>query len=158
MVTLLLFLLCPLSTSADVLGNTPFCLTADTTWLTDTCAVTNVLSAEACQQLCGNSSDCHSITWYDSQAVPYPHYCMLYPTTSPDLEVPCTNCYSGPSSCTCSGDFTCSLGTDSLIELVIQVEEELVCAELCSTTAECQYYSWYSGDSVTLQLACALLR
>ena len=120
--------------------------------------VKSVETPEECQQICADTSDCDSVTWYDGQASPHPDYCEMFLAPDVSSQIPCSNCTSGPESCTCSGSYTCSLDSDHLVELVFEMTSEIGCAELCFKTPECKHYSWYSPNHPILKETCALLR
>ena len=118
----------------------------------------SVETPEECQLICADSSDCDSVTWFDSKASPYPNYCQMYIAPDPSTQVICVNCSSGPESCICSGDYICSLDSDQLVELIFEITSEVACASQCFQSSECNYYSWYSPNNQGLKDACALLK
>ena len=169
----LLFLLLNLSSSAAY--RVPFCFTpglvmfqqcryhkfsfAGMTWNSHVSSgEQSVASPEECQQVCTDTNDCDTVTWYDGQASTRPYYCEMFIAPDPTSQLSCTNCTTGPKSCTCSGAFTCSLNSDYLVELIMEITSEIVCAELCFQSSECTFYTWFSLENQVLKDTCALLR
>jgi len=137
--------------------NAEGCFVPDTTWDANIDqGIANVTTKEQCQDMCSESSSpCLGFTFYNEKASPRGNYCELFPTLYGST--PCTNCVSGPSSCLCSGPYTCSLAGDAVLGLDFGVATEEECAELCWNAEGCNFYSFYSIDSSPLQLACAKL-
>jgi len=133
------------------------CFVPDTTWDADiNQGITNVTTAEQCQDICNeSSSSCRGFTYYNATASPHGNYCEIFPTIH--SSTPCTNCVSGPRSCICSGPYTCSLAGDAVLGLDFGIATEEECAALCWDNKGCNFYSYYSIDSSPLQLACAKL-
>jgi len=137
-------------------GDPSYCFSYNTTFSDASNGHENVTTSEACQALCARSSDCTAFTWFDYMSTAYNNYCLLF--SSPRHPSSCEHCTSGPRSCMCSGPYSCELGDNNLLELFFQINAEIDCAEQCFAEPECNYYSWYSKESSTLQLTCAFLR
>ena len=120
--------------------------------------IQSVASPEECQLLCTDSNACDTVTWYDGYAPTRPYYCEMFLAPDPTSPLQCTNCTTGPKSCLCSGEYSCKLDNDHLIELLMEIPSEIDCAELCFKNTDCKYYSWYSHESPGLKDTCALLR
>merc|ERR1712013_44064 len=153
-----MILLLPLTMLSTAALADPFCFRSGITWESQVSGgVQLVTSPEMCQLLCEDSSNCNSVTWYNSQGSPRDDYCELFPAPHLEEEVPCNNCVSGPQSCTCSSHYECALG-GQLVDLVLDVSTEMECAKECYNRQECLLYTWYSEANPTLQKACALMR
>jgi len=158
-VILPIFLVLNLGFSFTFVSSFPFCFTPGVTWNSpQSGGVQSVETPEECQLICADSSYCDKVTWFDSKASPYPHFCSMFIAPDPSTQVVCSNCSSGPESCICSGEYTCSLDSDQLVDLIFGISSELTCASQCFQSSECKYYSWYSPENLVLKDACALLR
>merc|ERR1719494_344128 len=113
--------------------NADGCFVPDTTWDAEVNHGTNnVTTKEECQAICKNASACQGFTHYNSNASPRANFCETFPTIP--SSIPCSNCVSGPSSCFCSGPYTCSLAGQGVLGLEFGVVSEEDCAQLCWET------------------------
>ena len=130
----------------------PLCYTLGSSWVDSTpITIPSVLSADACQSYCLNSSTCISFSWHKGSAGFPSQTCELF--VSIGEPSPCEDCVSGPKSCTCSGDYSCTTLGETLVDLMFDVLSEEACQDICARTSQCTWYTWYSGKGKT----CALL-
>ena len=122
------------------------CFKEGTTWSSQESSefIMGVHDVYSCQTLCLNSATCRHFTWFNEQAAPFDLACFLY--DNPTTEFPCTNCISGPRTCTCSGSFSCQFTPDNFVGNVPNVENELLCQHYCVETDLCKFYSWFQED------------
>ena len=107
-------------------------------------------SAQSCQLLCVQTEDCVAFSWHFGSeqfdentcqlfsGFPFQNFTFTYFSTftftyfhfhlfsSPLLEVgeetsSCSDCVSGPKSCTCSEDVACSVDAEYLVHLELEV-------------------------------------
>ena len=143
---LLLLLLQTASASSTI----PSCLTANTTW--DSSLITsltpNIPTPELCQQICLDSSPCQAVTWASSESSPFPLSCSTFSSTTSEL--PCTNCVSGPSSCSCSSQGECQAEDGNIVAHFSDIPTEQECAALCLENSFCQFFTYF-GDASGLR-------
>ena len=126
----------------------PSCLTANTTWefSTDTSFIFNIPTPELCQQYCVDSPPCKAITWRSLETSGLALYCVTFSTTT--TELPCTNCVSGPSRCSCSVKGECQEEEDNIIAQFSDIHTEQECATLCLENALCEFFTYFGDNSV----------
>ena len=135
----------------------PPCLEEGKTWHADDVldVSTGSSSVYDCQLKCGEISGCNSFTWYTLQHPHYPTLCTLFGSTNSQEQ--CTECVSGPSSCTCSGKYGCDLTEDDVLNTIPNIATELECMGLCYADNNCTMYSWYDVGS-TFEHFCFLFK
>ena len=112
-------------------------------------------SVEVCQQYCFNNSDCVSFTWHKDSPELESMLCELFPSIGDPTQ--CSDCISGPKSCTCSNNVICSLHEDYLLDMVKDVSTEEQCQELCRSNPQCSWYTWHSSQAWPFVNTCSLL-
>ena len=139
-----------------VVESYPSCFKPQITWAHGSSeTVLNIPSVEVCQEHCLNSSSCVSFTWHKNSPDLESMICELFPSIG--NPTPCLDCISGPQSCTCSNNVTCSFHKPYLIDLVREVVTEEQCQDLCTKTAQCSWYTWQSSQAWPLGNTCSLL-
>jgi len=138
-------------------GSMPPCLEEGKTWHGDDIldVSTGSLSVYDCQSKCGEMSGCNSFTWYTLQHPHYPTLCTLFSSTK--SQEPCTECVSGPSSCTCSGEYGCDITEEDVLDTIANIATELECMGLCFEDRDCNMYTWF-GVGSTLEHVCFLFK
>ena len=83
--------------------------------------------------------------------------CLLF--SSIGSRTPFPHSMSGPRSCVCSQVGACTPAQDegNIVDLVLGVEREQGCRDLCSANFSCSVYTWYNA-SETLANTCFLMR
>ena len=122
------------------------CFTEGSSWSSDEVVEihNDVNDHYSCQELCIQSGICTQFTWYDEHAFPLNFLCLLF--NHPKTEHSCSNCISGPQSCTCSGPFSCQYTEDNFVGELPDVQQEVLCQDQCFVTENCAFYSWFDGD------------
>lgn len=83
--------------------------------------------------------------------------CELFPTIGDETSRECSDCVSGPKSCTCSNSVACSFDDEFLIDILTKIATEEECQDLCARESKCSWYTWYSSDGWPFSQSCALL-
>ena len=135
----------------------PPCLEKGRTWHADDVLdiSTGSSSVYDCQAKCGEISGCNSFTWYTLQHPHYPTLCTLFHSTS--SQELCTECVSGPSSCTCSSEYGCDLTEEDVLDTIPNIATELECMGLCYENNKCNIYTWF-GVGSTFEHFCFLFK
>merc|ERR1719186_731291 len=112
-----------------------------------------------CQAFCVQHPHCSYFTWYaDSHLNPqYPEVCYFF-SSSPSLHPwECEDtCVSGPSSCTCSDNHSCSNTGDNQLEILPSISTAEERQGKCYSTPGCQVYTWYGNQSHPFHMDCFL--
>ena len=93
------------------------------------------------QAACGANPNCSAFTWLSSENSHTPLFCFLFHSTSSLTS--CSDCISGPVSCTCSSNTGCQVVGDNVIDVANEVSEEVMCQDLCASNHLCTFYTWY---------------
>ena len=134
------------------------CFKVGTTWVHNTSVtISNVPSAEECQSHCLQSPECIAFTWHKETEDFVSKLCELFSITGNETSENCFDCVSGPKSCTCSHNFSCSFDNEVLIDILTEIATEEECQDLCARESKCSWYTWYSFEGWPFSQACALL-
>ena len=136
----------------------PMCFNVGTSWVHNTSVtIPEVPSVEECQSICLQSSECMAFTWHKESEAFGSQLCELFPTIGDETSGECSDCVSGPKSCTCSYSVACSFDDEFLIEILTEIATEEECQDLCAREPNCSWYTWYSSEGWPFSQACALL-
>ena len=143
---------------AIVTESYPMCFKVGTTWVHNTSVtISDVPSAEECQSHCLQSLECIAFTWHKETEDFVSKLCELFSTTGDESSANCFDCVSGPKSCTCSHNISCSFDNEVLIDILTEIATEEECQDLCAREPKCSWYTWYSSEGWPFSQACALL-
>ena len=134
------------------------CFNVGTSWVHETeTAIPDVSSVEECQSLCLQSSECIAFTWHKESEAFGSKLCELFPTIGDETSGDCSDCVSGPKSCLCSHNISCSFDEEFFINILTETATEEECQDLCAREPKCSWYTWYSSEGWPFSQACALL-
>merc|ERR1712037_698812 len=135
----------------------PACFQFFSTWNQATIGIhSDIASAQSCQLLCVETEDCVAFSWHFGSDQFDENTCQLFSEIGEETSG-CADCVSGPKSCTCSSDVSCSVDAEYLVHLQLEVSLEEECQDLCVAEPDCSWYSWYSSAGDPFQNTCALL-
>ena len=145
-------LLLAVSASAD-----PACYRVNSSWVEPQLleAVTPVPGPAECQLLCQDTQNCTAWTWTSENNLDFVLYCFLLSGHGNRTSYP--DSMSGPASCTCSNLAACRAGPDNSLASHPGIQREQQCQELCATTADCRFYTWWDDTADLTALLCVLL-
>ena len=110
----------------------PMCFNIGTSWVHETeTAIPDVSSVEECQSLCLQSSECIAFTWHKESEAFGSKLCELFPTIG-ETSGDCSDCVSGPKSCICSRNISCSFDEEFFINILTEIATEEECQDLCA--------------------------
>ena len=109
-----------------------------------------------CQEKCSENQNCTQFTWLTEEANNYQRTCFLF--LSPDTPEDCTNCVSGPRSCTCGSIGQCEDVGNNLLDMHVGVTAEVECQQLCGATTSCTYYTWFDRNAPSFENICFLYK
>jgi len=123
------------------------CLTENMTWLSSDImdVVQPVASPYLCQDLCGGTEECQAFTWTTEANMGIKSACFLFATTS--NQTSCSDCLSGPRTCTCSSEVACQAEEENIVEIRPGVATEGQCQNICLETSSCMFYTWHDATS-----------
>merc|ERR1711892_1174467 len=123
------------------------CLTENMTWLSSDImdVVQPVASPYLCQDLCGGTEECQAFTWTTEANMGIKSACFLFATTS--NQTSCSDCISGPRTCTCSSEVACQAEEENIVEIRPGVATEGQCQNICLETSSCMFYTWHDATS-----------
>merc|ERR1711872_439659 len=135
----------------------PACYQFFTTWPQASSGIhSDIDSAQSCQLLCVQTEDCVAFSWHFGSEQFDENTCQLFSEVGEETSS-CSDCVSGPKSCTCSEDVACSVDAEYLVHLELEVALEEECQDMCVADPDCTWYTWYSATGDPFQNACALL-
>merc|ERR1711936_930624 len=79
-------------------------------------------SAQSCQLLCVQTEDCVAFSWHFGSEQFDENTCQLFSEVGEETSS-CSDCVSGPKSCTCSQDVACSVDAEYLVHLELEVDQ-----------------------------------
>merc|ERR1711874_743937 len=130
------------------------CLKPNITWLSDILDSNHPIDTPYLRQaLCVDTDGCAAFTWTSDNAHLKLH-CFLFVSTY--NQTSCTDCVSGPASCTCSEEVECIGDVTNIVDELEGVPTEAECQTLCLDTESCSTYTWHSSNSFP-PLYCVLL-
>ena len=127
----------------------PTCLVANTTWDQDYFLdiTLDIATPELCQVLCQDSSSCQAVTWLTAISDIFPLSCSTF-SSSTTAVLPCSDCVSGPSLCSCSQPGECVVEDGNILEVLHDIGSEVECQQLCQGETLCQHYTYFGDASV----------
>ena len=145
-------LLLAVTASAD-----PACYRVNSSWVEPQLleAVTPIPGPAECQLLCQDTKDCSAWTWTSENNLDFVLCCFLLSGHGNRTSYP--NSVSGPASCTCSSLAACRAGPDNSLSFQPGIQREQQCQDLCATTADCRFYTWWDETADLTALLCVLL-
>ena len=117
----------------------------------------HVYSEEECRLICLDNEECQFITYFNASAKPVPNICRIFKTC--DSVLPSENCVSQNMECfdLCSSNII-GLMDENVIDIVMNIETENACKDLCTTTNPCSWYTYFNENDPTYHETCFLLK
>ena len=118
--------------------------------------VTHVSTLRECRQMCLDIESCRFISYYDDNAVPVSHYCLLF--TSCETVTHCSDCTSENMQCfeSCGSNIVGDLD-ENILDSYPLIEDELACLEICHRDSECAFYTYFFATDPLYHQNCFLL-
>jgi len=136
------------------------CFFKDSTWQSEHMLKVsiNVTDPYDCRSVCESTSGCKAFTLHQSPREVISNICVLFSSTANDLTT-CEYCISGDlaskEGCASSLKGGCANTGDNYIDSVYSPSEE-DCLKKCRSKNGCEWYTWTSSDSPTIENLCMM--